>query len=764
MVKPNSSSLLAARPKNQSMPSFSPPADSRLSMQLKHDLVMLAHKDSSIRRRSMKALTTFIERKLDVGSMRNFLQQISEQISDEIGDNGGIYAVSLFIEIARVHKTAIVPFISHIMAAVLHSLASSRSGDGYAKNLHGTCAKVVGSIAKYAIEPAYNVARSSTATDILDSLCQPLLGLISSNVEPVAVGSATCLRAIVEAENWRFAAPELVHDVCTRSSSSLAEMGKHSVPHIRLANSLAKFNAGILQDSARRLLKVGTHLLGMVGESGTACDSWQQRVAAAQLLGTLIDHVHDKIIGLDLVSTTEALENCRLDKVAAVRQAVAEALSVAKRKASKNEHFLLQDCKSEVSSIDSIPTCTRLLKHGARSDRPCRTVLVPNDNVVDAEELPSISSVSSLNSIISSSSTPPIRSALPPEEDLLAIRRKNSLFPLKDSPVFPPSVDKYVAESDVSFTPKKNSTDITGVDTIEATSKCSKDGVFRVGAKDLGAALLDLGKGKRCSAHGNLGDGNQHTICLHKQTCTRVAKYPMLPDDFLTSSTRRVLMRSLPSANSMPNLKRFSETDQGSVIGSETRNESRWHIHDNPIAGDNDQGNLCRLASTNKQRCMLSKDMDVEIPTDSHTSMLSMSADAESPVISPLNERTVKSSESDECVETAQDWLKSQREHDVNFYDNCEGLHKNGCAGGPNKAPSSECYICRRTRKSCPSDQMSLPLNSAKSSNWTRFRSLVRKILFYAEVLVCILFLVLAFRIAFVYTRKQCDLHGLVPT
>ncbi|MCO5580721.1 hypothetical protein L7F22_034591 [Adiantum nelumboides] len=355
----------------------------------------------------MEALKQFIEGELDIRSMPGFL----EQVSGETGKSSGSYAISLFVEVARVHKEATVPFIPRIMAAVLRTLASLSGGAGHANNLHQACAKVVASVARYAIKPTSGVGRSISAADILDSLCRPLLGLLSSNVEPVAVGSATCLQAVIETENWKLAAPELVHDVCS---------------------------------------------------STPGCGSWQQRAAAAQLLGTMIGCVDSGALGLELVSTTKALENCHLDKVATVRQAVGEALSVAKSIASKVNPLLLHDGGSESNLVNSSPTKSRLhepRKSGARKRNLSKaeelhgSTISANDIVVVSQESQCVSYASSPSSSITSVSSSSLRSPSPPPTEKLNVRiGRSPLYPAKQSPACPPSsIDKYMAETDVPY-------------------------------------------------------------------------------------------------------------------------------------------------------------------------------------------------------------------------------------------------------------------------------------------------------------------------
>eukprot|EP00250_Pteridium_aquilinum_P011514 c20119_g1_i1 orf=454-2997(+) len=436
----------------------SPLSASQLSLQLKQDLAKLTHNDPDTRRSSLEALKGFIEGELDTRSMSGFL----EQVSGETGKGSGSCAISLFVEVARVHKQATVPFIPRIMAAVLRTLASSSGGAGHGNNVHQACAKVVAAVTRYAIEPASSTTRLSSSTDVLDSLCQPLLGLLCSNVEPVAVGSATCLQAIVEAENWKLAASELVHDVCSRSSTSLVEKGKHSVAHMHLMRSLAKFNSGALHEYSGSLLKVGIHVLTATSGNASACGSWQQRVAAAQLLGVLLGCLDQGALALELFATTKALECCRLDKNTKVRQAVGEALSIAKSLASQIDPLLLREGELEASVTSSPPTRSRppesrkratRKKNLWRTEESCGSTLTMDDIVVGSQESHLASYDSSPSSSIMTASTPLMGSPSPPSTaNSVPKTGRSPLYPAKQSPLFPPSsMDRYMTESDLPY-------------------------------------------------------------------------------------------------------------------------------------------------------------------------------------------------------------------------------------------------------------------------------------------------------------------------
>ena len=133
-------------------------------------------KDLDSRQTAMDELKDCV-RQLDEKTMPQFLDQVSEARDSEVSCN---YAISLYSEVARVHKGGIIPFIPRIMASIVRSLPSS----GNSQQLHLACTKVITSVARYTIDPTKPLASNQ---DLLRSLCIPLLSALSTKLEPLSV-------------------------------------------------------------------------------------------------------------------------------------------------------------------------------------------------------------------------------------------------------------------------------------------------------------------------------------------------------------------------------------------------------------------------------------------------------------------------------------------------------------------------------------------------------------------------------------------------
>lgn len=404
----------------------SPP--SHLSGLLRQDLAKLVDKDPDTRRRAMDALKGYIEGELDVKSMPFFLEQVSGESNRSEASRS--HAILLFVEVVRVHKQLAVPYIPRIMTTVVRSLPSAAG--------HQACAKVVSAVARFAIEPPIS------GEEVLASLCHPLLTVLCSKVEPVSVGAATCLQALVESEKWKFATPHLERELCHRAAMALGERGTQTVAHMHLVRSLAKFNPEALQEDGAQLLRTGLDILLAAGGN---CGPWQQRAAAAQLLGALLPALDEQTLASELLPTSEALERCRLDKVTVVRQAIGEALNISKSLASEVEHMLARSVSQEVPTPPRRSSDPR--KRGRR-----RSLWRGEDrelSLSSKEQLSGSQESQLVSYAYSSSSSPPSLGSVSLASPATRIAR-SPLHPARQSPAMQPSsTERYTAESELEF-------------------------------------------------------------------------------------------------------------------------------------------------------------------------------------------------------------------------------------------------------------------------------------------------------------------------
>ncbi|KAG0630784.1 hypothetical protein M758_1G203300 [Ceratodon purpureus] len=309
-----------------------------LSPLVKQDLANL-DSDGESRRLALRSLKQFIEQ-LDATSMPKFLAQISES-REPCGSRS--YAISLYEEVARVHRKLIKPHLPRVMSSLIRALAAS----GSSPQLRQACAKVTAAMARYTIDPTMCI---EDAEDVIQDICDPLAKALAGKMEPVAAGAAACIHALIETENWKYACDETVQEVCQRTSVALSEKPTRTVFHLQLACALASMNPDTLGLYGATILKAGEEILK------SAVDSWQLRKAAAKLLQGVLTILDKEKLECEVDLAIHALESCRLDKMPHVRAAVSEALYAAKM----------------LASGDSIESC-RLLS-GPLSKSICKSV------------------------------------------------------------------------------------------------------------------------------------------------------------------------------------------------------------------------------------------------------------------------------------------------------------------------------------------------------------------------------------------------------
>lgn len=226
--------------------------------------------------------------------------------------------IHVYSKLAKLHKHGVIPYLPRIMASVVASLSCS-------PQLHSACTQVVASLASHTIDPARDPASNE---DALRSLCRPLLSAVSSPQPPLlATGAAACLQALVESDRWRCAPLDLQELICVKGIQALTKEGMRTVAHMCLMRSLAEFSSSVvIQGYGARLLSAGMEILQ--SSSGMA-ESWQKRVAAAQLLESVLKIADAELLDLDLSPIVGVLQDCQLDRVAGVRTAVAGALRTA---------------------------------------------------------------------------------------------------------------------------------------------------------------------------------------------------------------------------------------------------------------------------------------------------------------------------------------------------------------------------------------------------------------------------------------------------
>ncbi|XP_042480212.1 protein SINE1-like [Macadamia integrifolia] len=286
-----------------------------LSPVLQRELANL-DKDADSRKSAMKALKLYVK-DLDTKAIPLFLAQVSGTKGP--GSSSGECTISLYEVLARVHGPNIVPQIDNIMSTIIKTMASSSGSFP----LQQACSKVVPAIARYGIDP---MTPEDKKMKIIHSLCKPLSDSLLGSQEGLASGAALCLKALVDADNWRFASDEIVNEVCLRVAGGLEEKPTQTNSHMGLAMALAKHNSLIFEAYARSLIRSGLRIL----DAGVADGNSQKRLSAIQMVNFLMKCVDPRSIFTELGTVIEEMEKCLSDQMAFVRGAAFEALQTAK--------------------------------------------------------------------------------------------------------------------------------------------------------------------------------------------------------------------------------------------------------------------------------------------------------------------------------------------------------------------------------------------------------------------------------------------------
>lgn len=303
-------------------------------------------KDAESRKLAMKALKSYATN-IDTKAIPQFLAQVSE--TNNQGSPSGECTISLFEVLARVHGRNIVPQIGSIMTTIIRTLSTSAGSFP----LHQACSKVVPAIARYGIDPSTTDVEKKM---IIYSLSVPLSNALMSSHESLASGSALCLKALVESNNWKFASDDTINDVCLKVAGALEEKTSQTNSHMGLAMALAKHNPSIAEAYVGSLLRSGLHLLSV----GSTENNSQKRFAAIQMINFLMKCIDARSISSELSDVADAMEKCQADHMPFVKGAAFEALQTAKSVA------LQKGSKCDVSRSPA----TNLKLHGRYEKSP----------------------------------------------------------------------------------------------------------------------------------------------------------------------------------------------------------------------------------------------------------------------------------------------------------------------------------------------------------------------------------------------------------
>ncbi|KAI5068784.1 hypothetical protein GOP47_0017129 [Adiantum capillus-veneris] len=235
------------------------------------------------------------------------------------GEASSPLAIHVYSTLAKLHKHSLIPYLPRIMSCVLSSLSSSLQ-------LHPACMQVVSTLAIHTIDSSRDPASNE---ETLRSLCRPLLSaLLIPDPLHLSSGAASCLQSLVESDRWKCAPLDLQELVCAKGMQGLVDESIQTVAHMDLMRSLASISSGVvIQGYGAPLLAAGMDIL-------QNSSSTMKRVAAAQLLESILKIADAELLDLDLSPIVGVLQECQQDEVAGVRTAAADALKTANSYAS----------------------------------------------------------------------------------------------------------------------------------------------------------------------------------------------------------------------------------------------------------------------------------------------------------------------------------------------------------------------------------------------------------------------------------------------
>ncbi|CAA7059179.1 unnamed protein product [Microthlaspi erraticum] len=290
-----------------------------------------------------------IVKDLDEKVIQVFVLQVSE--TKEIGSESGGFTVSLFEDLARAHGVKIAPHVEMIMPVIIRTLSVSEGS----LSVQQACSKAVAAMARYGIDPA---TPGDKKRNVIHSLCKPLSDslLDSQHHQHLALGSARCLKSLVDCDNWRYAAGEMVNNVCQSLAVALEATSSEAKSHMALVIALVKHNPFTIEAYARLFVKSGLRILDL----GVVERDSQKRLLAIQMLNFLMKYLNPKSICSEVELILQEMEKHQQDQEYCVKFAAYETMRTAERLIGEEDPvFDAESCKSRISlsgSIKSTPT------------------------------------------------------------------------------------------------------------------------------------------------------------------------------------------------------------------------------------------------------------------------------------------------------------------------------------------------------------------------------------------------------------------------
>jgi hypothetical protein len=222
----------------------------------------------------------------------------------------------VFETAAEVHGCNIVPHISRIVSTIVRIMSSATG------SLHSVgCSKVICAISRYGIDP---LGTEQEKSGTISSLCSPLSGCLMSTNECVSTGSALCVTALIQSNNWQFASHELINDICLKVSGALEEVHCQTISHLDLVVALLKQNRLAIEPYGRSLVRSGLSILG----ASTKEDNSQMIMSTIQMIHAIMKNSYLNIISSEISSIIKAMQQLQ-DCIPEIRTDACQVAEIA---------------------------------------------------------------------------------------------------------------------------------------------------------------------------------------------------------------------------------------------------------------------------------------------------------------------------------------------------------------------------------------------------------------------------------------------------
>uniref|UniRef100_A0ACD5ZZV6 Uncharacterized protein n=1 Tax=Avena sativa TaxID=4498 RepID=A0ACD5ZZV6_AVESA len=225
----------------------------------------------------------------------------------------------VFETAAEVHGCNILPHISQIVSTIINFMSSATG------SLHSVgCSKVICTLSRYVIDP---LGAEQEKSRIISSLCSPLSGCLMSTNETVSCGSALCVTALIQSNNWQFASHELINDICLKVSGALEEVHCQTISHLGLVVALLKQNCLTLEPYGRSLIRSGLSIL----DENTKESNSQMIISSIQMIHCIMKSLDLSIISSEISSIIQAMEQLQDDHMPEISTPAFQAAETAKK-------------------------------------------------------------------------------------------------------------------------------------------------------------------------------------------------------------------------------------------------------------------------------------------------------------------------------------------------------------------------------------------------------------------------------------------------